>query len=214
MQVVAFEPETPGAGFRRRAEHREREPLRRALARHVALRRQHVLQRHHVAGLLDAGRREQRREHVPGGRFLRRAHLLEPQSRLDVVAACRNSPSCAIAARSRQRSRPCACRVRDRREICASRREDRRRARARPAHGRAWAACAAPTSAEPRHHADGGRVPPRSCRRHLWLHACAIDPRSMPPVPELRPLLGSDAQSCAVGENVLQLSTVPCLKPV
>ena len=114
VQVMAFEPKAPGAGFRRRAEHREREPLRRALARHVALRRQHVLQRHHVAGLFDAGRRQQHREHVPGGRLLRRAHLLEPQPGLDVVARAeivpvaplRRVPRAKLAALRLSSSRP------------------------------------------------------------------------------------------------------------
>ena len=96
MQVVAFQPEAPGVVLDGRTEYCEREPLRRTLARHVALRCQHVLQRHHVPGLLDSCRREQGREHVPGISFLVCAHLLEPQSRLDVVAAAEIVPAAPL----------------------------------------------------------------------------------------------------------------------
>src|SRR5215218_8838545 len=81
---MAFETESPCAGFGRCAEHRERKSLGRALPRAVSACREHILQRHHIAGLLDAGGGKQRGEQVPCGRLLCRAHLLEPETGLDV----------------------------------------------------------------------------------------------------------------------------------
>src|SRR4030081_3044474 len=92
--MVPLEPEAPRAGFSRRAADGEREPCRRALADAVAARRQHVLQRHDVLGLLLADRRQQRREQIPGGGFPCGAHLLQPQARLDVAGGAEVIPHC------------------------------------------------------------------------------------------------------------------------
>ena len=85
-EMMALKPQAPRAGLRRRAEYRDREALRGTLAGAVALRCQHILQRHHVLRLGDAGGRPHLREQVPCGGLLRCRHLLQPQARLDVTA--------------------------------------------------------------------------------------------------------------------------------
>ena len=112
-EMMALAAEAPRSGLGRRAEHREREALRRTLTGAVAARRQDVLQQHDVPCLGDARRRPHRAEHIPGGFLLRRAHLLEPQARLDVARRRRNNSSRAIPNRSRQTMQPCACRAPD-----------------------------------------------------------------------------------------------------
>ena len=84
-QMMTFETEAPSAGLGRRAEDGEREPLRGALAGAVAARRQHVLQRHDVLRLFETGRGKTASPADPRRRPSARAHLLQPQARLDVA---------------------------------------------------------------------------------------------------------------------------------
>ena len=103
--MMTFEAEAPGPGLCRRAEEGEGEPLRGALAGAVAARRQHILQRHDVPGLLDAARRQQGRQQVPGRGLLRGIHLLEPQARLDVAGGAEIVPAGPLRPVPRERGR-------------------------------------------------------------------------------------------------------------
>src|SRR5215213_8283156 len=90
--MMPFETKAPGASLGGLTKYRERETLRRALSGTVATRRQHVLQRHDIARLLDAGGRKQRGKQIPCGGLLRRVHLFEPQARLDVAGGAKIIP--------------------------------------------------------------------------------------------------------------------------
>jgi hypothetical protein len=97
-QVMTFAAQAPGAGFGRRAEHRKREALRRALARAIAGGRQNVLQQHDILRLGDAGGRPDVAEHGPRRLLQRRAHLLEPEPRLDEATNAEIIPAAPLRA--------------------------------------------------------------------------------------------------------------------
>ena len=149
--MMPFEAQAPGAGLGRRAEDREREPLRGTLARAVAARRQHVLQRHDVPGLLEAGGGKQRRQQLPGGGLLRRAHLLEPQARLDVAAEAEIVPASPFRPVPRERGGLALVGLEARKELVRGGEEigGRAQARRRRVRRRLWAAAAMPRRAVP-----------------------------------------------------------------